>query len=234
MKDWTGAIIATIAIIGALVVDPSTLHLNTTLTPASFALILLCMTGIAFAFAYRAPELGVTRQVTIWLAGFAVIAIAAKNIDSLTGRTMPHLVASKPEKPAAEPEKPQKHRKKKPASAGIYVPDTAKINRVEKLVTRQDLNPFADPDNQTKVENKFNKTDTRLDESWTLNEEQKEQFKKFIESQGLDYDPETAFKTPEIPQNAPEYNSPGTEIPGSGGENTNRASTGTNSSKEGS
>lgn len=192
MKNWAGAGIATVTLIIALWVNPAKIiGFETLAVKVTFAGILLALSGLAFFLGYRMSGVNISRQITIWSAGLAVIAIFATNMDIVTGTSV--VV-----KPVAKVKKPYVSRVKKTKSSAIYVPDTLKINRVERLVAPEQnaVNPFGETNDRDLVPNLFTKQDTPLANDWQPSQAQKKQFKRFLQSRGLKYDPATAFKRP--------------------------------------
>ncbi len=206
MKAWTGVGIAAIAMIIALVVDPAAIFgFETLQLKFAFAAVLLSMAGLAFVLGQSTPEINFSRQIAIWSAGLAAIAVIASNMDILTG-TSPLL------EPVAEVKKPyvpRKARVKKPESTAIYVPDTPKLERIERVVTPDllSINPLEIQDDKVEIPNILAKKNSKLSEDWKLSSDQKEQFRKYLESQGLEYDPETAFIPPAGLQRNPQAES---------------------------
>ena len=195
MKAWIGVGIAVVTALVALLVDPAMIfgHATTALKFA-FVGILLSAAGIAFLLGQSSSDINLSRQIAVWSAGFAAIAIIATNMDVLTG-TSPTV------DPVAKVQKPdllKKARVKKPVSSEIYTPDTPKINRVETVMEPEpsEFNRLAGPDDSPQFINPDYDQRNRVRGERKLTPEQKEQFKRFLESQGLKYDPETAFSDP--------------------------------------
>lgn len=206
MKTWAGVGIAVATLIITLWVDPAKLFgFETIELKVAFAGVLLALAGLAFFLGHRMPEINLPRQITVWMAGLAAIAIFTTNMDIVTGTSS----VFKPVVKVKKPYVPRAARVKKPEASAIYVPDTLKINRVEQLITPEQtsLNQFFESDNRVQVPNLFSQKDTPLAKDWKPTEKQRAQFKRFLESQGLKYDPDTAFKRPGDGQN-PQKTSP--------------------------
>ena len=197
MKARVGVGIALVTTLLALLVDPATLlGVESIQIKLAYAAVLLGLAGLAFMLGYQTAEIDISRQIAIWSSTLAAIAILATNMDIITG-------SSKVFKPVAKVKKtykPRKPRYKKPESTAIYVPDTPKLERIERIVTPESngFNPLADQEDRLVVPNLYSKKNTRLAQDWKISDEQKEQFKKFLESQGLKYDPDTAFNPPGV------------------------------------
>jgi len=191
MRDWIGAIIASITIVAALTINPVGFYEGDIVsTKLFFAGILLCCAGVAFLIARKIHQLSFSRHVTFWIVGLAVITIGATNMDVLTGTADLPEVASK----KAAPAKRQISRYNQ-ETPDVYVPDTLKINRVERLVT-QDPNSNSQNENEQLIQSNTSSRDSELPRDWKISDAEKEKFKRFLARQGLKFDPEIAFKRP--------------------------------------
>lgn len=194
MRDWTGAVIASITVVVALLVNPTGFYQDDILTTRLlFAGILLCSAGVAFLFARDIHELSFSRHVTIWIIGLAVIAIGATNMDILTGTADLSKTATKKANPVLARKSPTNK-----IAPDVYVPDTLKINRVERLVT-QDPNSSFQSEEEQLVQSKNSSKDSELPKDWKISDEEKEKFERFLTRKGIKFDPETAFKQPNNP-----------------------------------
>ncbi len=196
MKAWVGVGIACITIVVALMVNPAAVFgLETVGLKIAFAVGLLSMAGLAFVLGKETPETEFSHHLATWAAGFAVVSILAANMNVITG-------TAKVANSVAEAKMSittAKARKKNREAEDVFVPDTLKINRVERVVAPESdsSSPFADQTPGLEVSSLNSEKNVKLSENWELSDEQKEQFRKFLKSQGLKYDPETAFKRPE-------------------------------------
>jgi len=195
MKAWIGVGIAGVTTLVALLVDPVMIFGYTTFElKVAFIGLLLSAAGLAFMLGQSSSDINLSRQIAVWSAGFAAIAIIATNMDIITG-------TSPTDNPVAKVQKPNSSKKaqvKKPVSSKVLIPDTAKINRVETVMEPEptEFNRLAGPDTSIQFINPYYNQKNRVRGERKLTPEQKEQFKRFLESQGLKYDPETAFSNP--------------------------------------
>ncbi len=193
MKGWVGTGIAVSALLIALLLDPGLLFSQEDIITGRIAIMAMLLAAIlvAFLLGQATSELSFSRHTATWSAGLAIITVGAINIDLLTKKQTDAALQAKANQVYVK-KKPKKRK-----AAAIYHPDTLKINRVEKIVDRASVDPFG---NHTKQEvlvtNRLGKKNSKLDADWKPSREERERFKKFLEQQGLKYDPETAFKLP--------------------------------------
>ena len=220
MKGWIGTAIGGATLVAALVVDPATLFNPEIIQPKiAFGGVLLVMCGVAFVLGRTTHELSLSRHFSFWAAGLAAIAIIAINMGIITGTSKPQetKVVNIPE-PAVET--PKITRRKKPVSTAIYMPDTPKLDRIEKEVPAELQNPLSDEGDRQTIKNQFSKKDARLPDDWQISEAEKDRFKAFLLSKGLKYDPDTAFIPPDDNSTA----SPGIDPGGLSSQNSSSSS----------
>jgi len=197
MKGWVGAAMASVAIVVALTMDPVVFFgIEATGIKTAFMVVLLSAAGAAFVLGLMTSELNLSRQAALWSASFAIIVITATNLDVLLGTSQSTKAVAKLNAPV-EPVVPVSKKRRKPASAVVYIPDTSKLDRVEGLVEPQ-TSFFTSSKNQQIVKNRISQKNTRLPTDWKISDEQKQKFKKFLAAQGQKYDPATAFNFPGI------------------------------------
>jgi len=204
MKAWAGIGIAVFTSIIALVVDPARLFgFESSGLNFAFVGVLLSAAGLAFLLGRDTPETEFSHHIAVWAAGFAVVAILAGNMEVITGTSkVANSVAEAKSSTVAA-----RTRVKKRRSTKILIPDTLKVNRVEGVVTPdwRDQNSLAEADNRVILPNLSAEKGSRLPDDWEPSQELREKFKKFLEAQGLKYDPETAFRRSGTP---PRVNDP--------------------------
>lgn len=197
MNAWIGAAIAAAVTIVALVLDPELLLGNSAGIKVGFTISLLGIVGLAFHISRQTRETNISRHIASWSSALAVMAIVASNMNLLTSNGQidqnQTVVAN-----ATAPVVTKANFRRQHTSREVYVPDTAKINRVEAVVTREQtgFGFQASADERTFVKNQFSEQNSRLDQDWKLSSAEKQKFEKFLQSQGLKYDPETAFVVP--------------------------------------
>jgi hypothetical protein len=193
MKGWIGAILAVATVVIAVTIKPVSLFgVDSLELRLSFMAALLGAACVSFLLGQKTSELNLSRHVSMWLAGLAVVAVAANNLD-LLGPKQKQLAEAK-----AEAEKVVKVPavKKPRIAAEIYEPDTPKLERIERVIKRSAIYPLAQ-DDAPPPKKRFTSQEKPLTDDFKPSEEEKLAFKKFLKSQGLKYDPETAFAPPE-------------------------------------
>jgi len=200
MKAWIGAAIAAAVTIVALILDPELLLGNSAGVKVGFTISMLGIVGLAFHISRQTRETNISRHIASWSSALAVLAILASNMNLLTSNGQLEQV-EKVAATAAGPVATKANFRQQNASSDIYVPDTAKINRVETVVAREQtgFGFLASSDDRTFVKNQFSKQNSRLDQDWKVSKAEKQKFEKFLQSQGLEYNPETAFNAPGVP-----------------------------------
>ena len=194
MKGWVGTCIAIVALLIALFFDPEHLLSSENLVVGRVSLVTALLSAIcaAFLLGQSTSELSFSKHTATWSAGLALVTIGALNIDLLVKKAPLSPTMAKSDQIIIIKKKPKKRQ-----SAAIYHPDTLKINRVEKIVKRSELDPRGNHQKEEiLVTNQLSKKNSTLDKGWQPSEEDKQRFKKFLKQQGLKYDPETAFKLP--------------------------------------
>lgn len=200
MKGWIGTALALAIIAVAITVNQT--HLLGQLPLIENPVIMTVLAGticLIIVLALQSPEYSVSRQVALWTLSAAVVTLALTNLDQLTEQRKLMKEKQVLAKQAAEKAAAVKLKKKrKHRAAQSLLPDTPELEkRVEKVYDRSKLDPLAARSGkETRLTNQLTTPDEPLDENWEPPEAQKKLFRKFLKSQGLRYDPDTAYKFP--------------------------------------
>ena len=192
MRGWAAAILSlVVALVGLLGNPPDILvqFMGEQARPA-FTAGLLFFASIALYIGIRIEEWTISRYVSIWSSGFAMIAVLAASLGVVsheTGKT--NLSASK----QGLQKQVKSSRKISKASYGA-LPDTPKFNKVERPVQADPENRLISDSKQKGIINKLSTKDARLEDDFQPSDAERKAFARFLKSQGLKYDPKTAFK----------------------------------------
>lgn len=191
MKGWYGATISLAVGLVALfatrygiygIADPNSARV-------AFSGTLALALVIAMNLTVATPEWTIARQASVWASMFALLAIFSINL-----RSIPASQLVKEQIVADNPVKPKKHVKR------VYDngdrPHALNQNQEETIVTTDPENKLADIFGEKKaIKNYFSSEESRLADDWQPNDDDKRRFAKFLQRQGLEYDPRTAFAT---------------------------------------
>lgn len=191
MTGWIATALALAAMLWGLLGQPpeGLVYASGVNAPFIFASGLLLTSAIAFYLGYRVEQWNVSRQAAMWVSAFAIVAILSANIGRLLQGPGNTIAAAKAPAARQVTQKVKKRRK----AARVLLPDTPKINRVERNVTADPENPLA-ATTRSGLVNRITRRDEKLPDDWKPSPEEREKFARFLRQHGLQYDPATAFK----------------------------------------
>ena len=209
MKGWIGTGLGVAGILATLFINPieSFGHLgNEHQVRVGFIALIMAVAAVVYYLAIHTSELKHSRQSAIWSAAAMLVVALGVNIDLVTDPNVVEKIIAAPEtaKPA-EVAKVKKHHR----AVDVLEPDTPKLERVEKIITRASTDPLATGEDDAPAWKPHKAPDaideTELADAPAPSQEEREQFQKFLESKGIEYDPKTAFgpnsTDDDIPQN---------------------------------
>ena len=200
MKGWIGTGLGIAGILVILFVNPVEYfgHLgNEHQVRVGFIALIMAVAAVVYYLAIHTSELNHSRQSAIWSAAAMLVVALGVNFDLVTDPNVIEKIVEAPKKDASlKPVKVVKVHKRHEA-ADVLELDTPKLDREEKIVTRASMDPLASPDEDkpawTPIKPPADVEETDLNDAPAPSDEERERFQAFLESQGIEYDPKTAF-----------------------------------------